>query len=199
MRKWMSILVICLSLIVITGITYAWIAPNNQAKGIDGHTDGIIFEYELSNYGSFVEEFDVTNLVFFDTNGHNDDQEEASFELEYFLDSAIAVELVITNTCKYDIELTVSQGVIDENNPYVKCIFSESKITSVDSYTSIQDIIDSNSDIQQRINTQNLTGTFNSITIYMYIIGIQPNDLATDEFLDDTYNLEIKMKAVGVE
>ena len=64
------------------------------------------------------------------------------------LDSWGAVELVITNTCKYDIELTVSQGVIDENNPYVKCIFSENKITSVDSYTSIQDIIDSNSDIQ---------------------------------------------------
>ena len=73
----MSILVICLSLIVITGITYAWITPNNRANGIDGHTDGIMFEYNLDGIGSFVEEFDVTNLTFFDINGHHDDQDEA--------------------------------------------------------------------------------------------------------------------------
>ena len=37
------------------------------------------------------------------------------------------------------------------------------------------------------------------LSIYMYIIGIQPDDNATDEFLDDTYSLEIEMKAVGVD
>lgn len=199
MKKWLSIFFICLSIAVLTGITYAWIAPNNQANGIDGYTDGIIFEYELSNYGSFIEEFDITNLTFFDPNGHNNDSDEALYELEYFLESSIEVQLIITNTCRYDIDLTVSQLNLDTNNPYVLCIFSEKKISSVESYTSIQDIINGCDDITTTIRTQNLDDTFNSVSIYMYIIGIQPDDNATDEFLDDTYSLEIEMKAVGVD
>ena len=199
MKKWLSIFFICLSVTVLSGITYAWFIPNNQANGIDGYTDGIIFEYELSNYGSFIEEFDVTNLTFFDPNGHNNDSDEALYELEYFLESAIEVRLIITNTCRYDIELTVSQLNLDKTKPHVLCIFSETKITSIDAYSSIQDIIDKSVNSVTRLNTKSLSGNYSSKTIYMYIIGIQPDDNATDEFLDDTYSLEIEMKAVGVD
>ena len=199
MKKWFSVLVVLLSVVVLSIATVAWIAPNNRANGIDGHTDGIIFEYNLDGIGSFVEEFDVTNLTFFDINGHHDDQDEALFELDYFLEEATEVKLTFTNTCKYDIHLDVRQQNLDTSVAHVLCIFSKTQITDVSTYNSIEELINSCDEVSLDINTQNLNGTFNSEVIYMYIIGVQPDDSASDEFLDSTYGLELYMKATGVD
>ena len=199
MKKWFSVLVVLLSVVVLSIATVAWIAPNNRANGIDGHTDGIMFEYNLDGIGSFVEEFDVTNLTFFDINGHYDDQDEALFELDYFLEEATEVKLTFTNTCKYDIHLNVRQQNLDASVAHVLCIFSKTQITDVSTYNSIEELINSCDEVSLDINTQNLNGTFNSEVIYMYIIGVQPDDSASDKFLDSTYGLELYMKATGVD
>lgn len=198
MKKiWIRVLFVCLAIFSLALTTYAWIIPDKDVNGFDAYTDGVTFDFKISESTNTTEVFRVSNIVFFDA-----DATDNKNEVDALAACFVEVELVISNTCMNKIEVKLSQINLDKSKPYVACFFSNTKLESFDSqtYKSVQAVIDKYQEgsitIDASSENQIITGK-----IYMYVIGVQPDDNANNDFLnanDGTYTFTVKMSAEGV-
>ena len=198
MKKiWIRVLFVCLAIFSLALTTYAWIIPDKDVNGFDAYTDGVTFDFKISENTNTTEVFRVSNIVFFDA-----DATDNKNEVDALAACFVEVELVISNTCMNKIEVKLSQINLDKSNPYVVCFFSNTKLESFDSqtYKSVQAVIEKYQEgritIDASSENQIITGK-----IYMYVIGVQPDDNANNDFLnvsDGTYTFTVKMSAEGV-
>lgn len=198
MKKiWIRVLFVCLSIFSLALTTYAWIIPDKDVNGFDAYTDGVTFDFKISESTNTTEVFRVSNIVFFDA-----DATDSKNEVDALAACFVEVELVISNTCLNKIEVRLAQSNLDKSKPYVVCFFSNTKLESFDTqtYLKVQDVID---EYQEGILTIDASSE-NEIKagkIYMYVIGVQPDDNANNDFLnasDGTYTFSVKMSAEGV-
>lgn len=161
-------------------VTYAWIINRVNSPSIDGNTTGVKYVYELKDYQK--EDYTIKNIAFFDINRES--------EKSYFIDMATCVEIVIENTGDINAMLTIKQiKPIISNSCYIQCVFTNQKISSIDSFKSF---------IQENEQIENEELLINeSKTIYMYVFGVQLDETSNNEFLNQTYNFSIEIVGEG--
>jgi len=112
-------------------------------------------------------------------------------EAKYLTKSAFKIELNINNANDYAADVIVSAG---ENslNPYLYCFISEEEKNSF----TVNRMVNSYLKLNELANEKTITiESGESDKLYLYIYGVQPNDAATNDFLNDTYHFVISIIA----
>ncbi len=190
-------------LAVIIGSTlYAWYVRTSHTETVDVSTNGIVLTYEIDEDDNTVNTmtYSIDNLAFFDI-----DTEDGYGEAKYFTTMAHVIQIDITNKSKKNVDISLSfVDEIVEDTPYATCIVSKVNTldsTSCDLDTSVSDYISDNS----LVTTQSYTNIAkdSSVTFYVYIYGVQPDDTADNTFLYDdqannvgeTYTFKLRINA----
>lgn len=175
-----SISLLLVSVFSLFFVTYAWIINRVNSPSIDGNTTGVKYVYELKGYQK--EDYTIKNVAFFDINRES--------EKDYFTAMATCVEIVIENTGDINAMFSITQIKPSNNdNCYIQCIFTNQKISSIDSFKLF---IKENEQIENEELLINETKT-----IYMYVFGVQLDETSNNEFLNQTYNFSIEIVGEG--
>lgn len=186
----LSIITFMFCLISFTFVSYAWLINNEYLNGFKNTTTGIKYVYNLKS-GVNSEEMKAENITFFDIDSVN--------ETKYFLSMAKKIEIEIKNTGDMDISYTISQDNvdIDSTDIFVLVLFSDTSLESVDTTKSIKELYSTYSSVSGTIGKYNLLDDSDVFTVYAYVIGVQPDDDATNSFLTDSDNYSFIIKTEG--
>lgn len=192
-KRMFFIIISCLLIIMAsTSIVFAWIITQKNTNEIDANTSGIKFVYSVDGEKKLTSsEYLINNLSFFDI--------DSTYEIDDFLSMACLVTINVKNTGDIDLNYSVSQtsGAVDaDNTAGVLCIFSDTLITDVSSYSTINDLI---SDPNIASGSLEKYSGSNNVDVYVYIIGVQTNDNATNDFLSSAYTFTITIATTSVE
>ena len=113
--------VIGLTLFIVISTILGWYTNVKQTGHLDANTKNVGFSYTINGEELEVDEYDITNLTFFDI--------DSMFEGEYFIDMCFEMQLNIKNitdsplnySIKFEGERQVTTGVA---NSYAACIMS---------------------------------------------------------------------------
>lgn len=186
----------CVLLITVSiSLVYGWIVYEKDTEYIDGNTSGIKFVYEINDELKVQScKYSISDVAFFDIDNLG--------EINHFLEMACEIKLEVRNTGDLDLNYTISQtaGMVSaESTAGIICLFSQSQLTasSISSYETINAMITSSSSPVSESVSGNLvkyneaSSTSDSDTYYVYIIGVQTNDQANNDFLSLTYDFTI--------
>ena len=84
------------------------------------------------------------------------------------------------------------------NSAYATCIISKNEIEQLDLDKSVEEYISENS-FSNSITLENINISDGEQIIYMYVYGVQLNDLADNSFLQETYPFSFTITAVPKE
>ncbi len=205
MRKKILIITCLVALLALSfigfGYGYGWFINQSNTEPIDANTKGIVFSYKVSDgidEKTDVLAYSVKNVSFFD----KDSEDEG----KYFLDMALEIEFKITNVCDYDLAVSL-EFTADEatTGPHLEGLLTSEKITSTTNYTTVENVLEDKKvgDDANRITLPNKIGAKGNTdnvsvtgTAYLYLFGVQPDDAANNEFLDETYGFSVLLSAV---
>ncbi len=200
MKSQMKYVILAFVVILITSISilFAWFTLQQRTTPINGTTTGVKFAYSINAGDVNQEKFEINNLVFFDID--NLDTDNFENEKNYFLHQATMIEIVLSNTGDIDLTYTISQVSPNTDSAYVLCFFSSTLLTQtdIDKETTLENLASSKSNVSGSLIKYNeSTSIANSASVYVYIIGVQPNDDAKNsEFLNETYYFQIEINAI---
>lgn len=190
MKKKLIVLITSVVFLLVISITsiYAWYINQERIEVLNPSTNGIVFSYKIDDTSITNETFDVKDVAFFDV--------DSSYEGKYFTDMAVIIAFDVTNKSSRAINIEFSYTLPEsEENPYIACIFSNSNtIDSKDATGSVEEYLEDNG-LTNEATIENVEKN-QTIKIYAYIYGIQPNDAANNDFLDDTYSITINIEGV---
>ncbi len=175
-------------LIVSVGSMLAWFTSGTKTTEINGETTGISFTYKVGNVdGTNSFDYSIENLTFFDV--------DSEAEARYFNDQVTIVNITLRNMSVVQVNYNVAQeglnipesieGLSSVETAYVKCLFSTSPISNPTN--TIAELYDAN----ESANGTLAAGA--SVSIYVYIFGVQINDAAVNDFLDEVYDFKISL------
>ncbi len=209
MRKKILITTIIIALLALSfvgyGYGYGWFLKRSATEPIDANTKGIVFSYEVTdgyNTKKDVLAYSVKNVAFFDKDSEN--------EGKYFKDMALEIEFKITNVCEYDLEISLEFIPTEETTTaHLEGLLTNQKITSTADLKTVEEVLtknkvgDSASQItikealQAKDDTNtSTTATGGTVSVYLYLFGVQPDDTATNDFLTKTYGFSVELSAV---
>ena len=204
--------VIFLLLLISFSITYAWYTRTSLIGKLDAETKDITFSYKINGGKANPISYSITNLAFFDP--------EAPEELKYFVDmhTVIKIELENFSTAEvsYYIQFNSTKVETENSLAYVMGIITTSKdldivdngTNTVGTYFNYDTSSDTysftyNSEANLEINDGSNANA--KATLYLHLIGVQENPLATNNFLFNAegkpiayrFNLVIHSKPVN--
>lgn len=191
-QKLFTIILIIFSLLFLASTTYGWIIYENKTKPININTNGLKFVYNIDDELKVDDiTFSINDLTFFDI--------DEVGETKYFVDMARMIKLEIVNTGDVDLSYTVEivNGLYTNLTPGVLAIFSDTLLTEA-SFNNNLSIIDQIENFEQTNSGEIIKyqdDTASSSTVYVYIIGVQLDKAATNDFLDETYNFSLRISA----
>ncbi|MGM9972181.1 MAG: hypothetical protein ACI35W_07210 [Anaeroplasmataceae bacterium] len=176
---------------LIGGITYAWFINAKKTESVDVSTNGIVLSYTINDEDDVnTLEYTLDNISFFDV--------DSEHEGKYFTTMAVVIQLNLENHSKKDVDITVSTGNNSANSPYVEAVVTNEEIDSSTYNKSVLDYLSDNS-LTNSYTIKNVvsqeTAVVDASVVYLYVYGVQPDDDATNDFLSETYNLTINIKA----
>lgn len=184
MKRKLTIIILSISLFIVLGGTfvYAWWSKTTNTKSISATTTGIVFSYKINEDDIIDEKYSVSDLAFF---GQNEDK---SIDMDnYLLSMACRISINITDICKSDLDVEVSITPTKEEN----------ETAYVTGFITTQEVSTIPTTLDETINfsiTQNETLDSTS-TVYLYMYGIQTDANATNDFLDKSYTMTLKIVA----
>lgn len=192
-KKKIIFYIINISLIVVVLSTtfYAWFTKTKVYEvPIDANSAGIEYSIDATTDGEDAY-FSIKNLAFFDINKTN--------ELDYFLPMAYKFIVTLKNTGEVDFVYSIQNGQIQSSGPYVTCIITDTALNDA----TISNLTDVNGDEVITIadilaQSQEVTGTLGkdstAVSYFCYVIGVQPDENSTNEFLSEKYSFMLRFK-----
>ena len=205
--------VIFLLLLISFSITYAWYTRTSLIGKLDAETKDITFSYKINGGKTNPISYSITNLAFFDP--------EAPEELKYFVDMHTVIKIELenfsTDEVSYYIQFNSTKVKTENSVAYVMGIITTSK-----DFTVVDNGKNSVKTYFENYNTSSATYSFTykseanleindgsnanaKAILYLHLIGVQENPLATNNFLFDAegnpkayrFNLVIHSKPVN--
>lgn len=185
-----------LLLIAISTVLYSWYVSINQTNNVDVTTNGVIVTYEIDTDSSTTDtnSYTISDLVFFD--------EDSDFEGKFFTRMAHLVRFDITNKSKKSVDIVLANNTdyssnIENETPYATCVIAaentyDSSLTTYET-SSVEDYI-ATVELTKTSTIENVAVN-ETATFYVYVYGVQPNDKATNDFLDQTYTFDLTITA----
>lgn len=192
MKKKIFISIASVVFLLAIGISsvYAWYVNQQRVDVLNPSTNGIVFSYTLNDEESLTDTFDIKDVAFFDV--------DSEYEGKYFTDMAVIAVFEVTNKSSRAINIDFSYTLPnDAENPYIACVFSDiATLDSSESTGSVEDYLLDNNILQSK-TIENVDKN-ETVTVYAYIYGIQPNDASNNDFLDDEYGITFKIEGLQI-
>lgn len=198
LRKKILIITCLVSLLALSfiglGYGFGWFINQSQTEPIDANTKGIVFSYKVSdgiNEKTDVLAYSVKNVAFFD--------KDSDDEGKYFKDMALEIEFNITNVCDYDLAISLEFTSGESSKvAHLEGLLTSTQLESTSGYDSVEDVLEAKKvgTSADKITLPNKVEVNKSGTAYLYLFGVQPDDSATNDFLNETYGFSILLSAV---
>lgn len=198
LRKKILIITCLVSLLALSfigfGYGYGWFINQSQTEPIDANTKGIVFSYKVSDgidEKTDVLAYSVKNVAFFD--------KDSADEGKYFKDMALEIELNITNVCDYDLAISLEFSSDESSDvAHLEALLTNEQLESTSDYDSVEDVLEAKKvgTSADKITLPSKVEVKESGTAYLYLFGVQPDDSATNDFLNETYGFSILLSAV---
>lgn len=166
---------------LLSTVTFAWFAMQRRTGPIDIDSGDVQFSFKVDD--SITQEFSTSRLTFFDIDSPD--------EVSYFIPMAIEIKITVYNTSNVDLNYSASQIDIG-NGAYACCLFSNERLEAIEDTPTISEFL---------AQKQSANGAINGITndiisskdIYVYLFGVQENDISNNNFLSEKYNFRIRI------
>lgn len=184
--------VIFLLLLISFSITYAWYTRTSLIGKLDAETKDITFSYKINGGKTNPISYSITNLAFFDPEAHE--------ELKYFVDMHTVIKIELenfsTDEVHYYIQFNSTKVKTENSVAYVMGIITTSKnLDIVDdgnntvgtyfNYDTSSDTYSFTYNSEANLEINDGSNAKAKATLYLHLIGVQENPLATNNFLFD--------------
>lgn len=186
--------------------TYGWYTNTMRVGKIDAETKDLAFGYIFNDDEETenVEKYSIKNLTFFDI-------DEAAGERKFIPIMATSIKIFIENYSSDEIDYSISfesekkitgSSGSETSIAYVAGFFSQYEITDEEWEIDLEAFLANSDKTIASAENGTLAGTTgnsanSTATVYLYLIGIQEIDTATNDFLKESYNFTITLQGSG--